>query len=136
LAAAGTATVRGLLVEPMVERGLELLAGMTRDPQFGPIVLVGIGGVLTELLDDVVLRLAPVSSDEAASMLSELRGSRLLDGWRGRPAVDRSAVARIIVALGQLADARPDIRAIDLNPVVAGPEGAIAVDALVVLGSR
>jgi acetate---CoA ligase (ADP-forming) len=136
LSAAGTATVRGLLVEPMVEPGLELIAGMTRDPQFGPIVLVGVGGVLTELLDDVVLRLAPVATDEAASMLAELRGSRLLDGLRGRPPVDRSAVVEILVALGRLAQARPDIRAIDLNPIVAGAAGAIAVDALVVVEAR
>ena len=136
LEAAGSATVRGLLVEPMIPPGLELIAGVTRDPQFGPIVLVGIGGVLAEYLDDVVLRLAPVSESEAVAMLTELRGSRLLDGVRGRPAIDRAAVARILVALGQLAEARPDIRAIDLNPVVAGQDGAIAVDALVVLDLR
>ena len=67
-------------------------------------------------------------------MLGEIRGARLLDGVRGRPAVDRDAVASILVALGALAVARPDIRAIDLNPVIAGPEGSVAVDALVVLG--
>ena len=133
LAAEGSATVHGLLVEPMAPPGLELIAGISRDPQFGPIVLVGIGGVLAEVLDDVSLRLAPVSASEALAMLAELRGSRLLDMTRGRPAIDREAVASILVALGALAIARPDIRAIDLNPVIAGPDGAIAVDALVVL---
>ncbi len=136
LMAAGTATVRGLLVEPMAAPGLELIAGMTRDPQFGPIVLVGIGGILAEYLDDVVLRLAPVSDEEAVSMLGELRGSGLLDGARGRPAVDRGAVARALVALGRLAVARPDIRAIDVNPLIARDDGSIAVDALVVLDAR
>jgi acyl-CoA synthetase (NDP forming) len=136
LAAAGTSTVRGLLVEPMVAPGLELIAGVTRDPQFGPIVLAGIGGVLAEVLDDVALRLAPVSAHEAASMLDELRGSGLLDGVRGRPAVDRAAVAGILVALGRLAEDRPDIHAIDLNPIVADADGATAVDALVVLAPR
>jgi acyl-CoA synthetase (NDP forming) len=130
---AGKATVRGLLVEPMAPPGLELIAGITRDPQFGPIVLVGIGGVLAEVLDDVSLRLAPVSANEALTMLAELRGARLLDVTRGRPAIDRDAVAAILVALGALAIARPDIRAIDLNPVIAGPDGSVAVDALVVL---
>jgi acetate---CoA ligase (ADP-forming) len=133
LAADGSATVRGLLVEPRAPPGLELIAGINRDPQFGPIVLVGIGGVLAEVLDDVSLRLAPVSASDALGMLAELRGSRLLDVTRGRPAVDREAVASILVALGALAIARPDIVAIDLNPVIAGPDGAIAVDALVVL---
>lgn len=136
LAATGTATVRGLLVEPMAPPGLELIAGMIRDPQFGPIVLVGIGGILAEVLDDVVLRLAPVSAAEAGAMLAELRGHPLLDGIRGRPAVDRAAVAGILVALGALGQARPDIRAVDLNPVVASAGGAIAVDALVVVGPR
>ncbi len=117
----------------MAPPGLELIAGVSRDPQFGPIVLVGIGGVLAEVLDDVSLRLAPVPASEALSMLAELRGARLLDVTRGRPAIDREAVAAILVALGALAVARPDIRAIDLNPVIAGPDGAIAVDALVVL---
>jgi len=130
---AGKATVRGLLVEPMAPPGLELIAGITRDPQFGPIVLVGIGGVLAEVLDDVSLRLAPLSAYEALAMLAELRGARLLDVTRGRPAIDRDAVAAILVALGALAVARPDIRAIDLNPVIAGPDGSVAVDALVVL---
>ena len=133
LAAEGTVTIRGLLLEPMAPRGLELIAGLTRDPQFGPIVLVGIGGVLAEVLDDVALRLAPVSLDEAQLMLACLRGQRLLDGVRGRLAVDRAAVAAILVSLGELGLARPDISAIDLNPVIAGPGGATAVDALVVL---
>ena len=133
LAAAGTATIRGLLIEPMAPPGLELIAGVSRDPQFGPLVLVGIGGVLVEVLDDISLRLAPVSESAALAMLAELRGALLLDVTRGRPAIDRDAVASILVALGALAVARPDIRAIDLNPVIAGPDGAIAVDALVVL---
>ena len=136
LAAKGTSTVRGLLVAPMAPPGLELIAGFTRDPQFGPMVLVGIGGVLAEVLDDVALRLAPVSQHEAESMLGELRGSPLLDGVRGRPSVDRVAVARILVLLGALAQARPDIRAVDLNPLIARADGAVAVDALVVLEPR
>ena len=134
----GTAVVRGLLVEPMVAPGVgvELIAGLSRDPQFGPIVLVGFGGVLTEILDDVALRLAPVSALDALSMLAELRGRALLDGVRGRPAIDRDAIARILVALGELGESRPDVRLIDLNPVIASEDGAIAVDALVVLEPR
>ena len=133
LAADGGVTLRGLLVEPMAAPGVELIAGIERDPQFGPIVIVGVGGVLAEVLDDISLRLAPVSGDEARAMLSELHGAAILDGVRGRPAVDRSAVADILVALGRLAIDRPEILEIDLNPVVAGPDGAVAVDALVVV---
>jgi acyl-CoA synthetase (NDP forming) len=125
--------VRGLLVEPMADAGVELIVGLRRDPSFGPAVMVGLGGVLTEVLDDVAIRLAPVSMATATSMLDELRGSRLLDGVRGRPPVDRRAVAELIVGLSRLGIARPDLVAVDLNPVIAMPAGAVAVDALVVL---
>ncbi len=125
--------VRGLLVEPMAPAGVELIVGLRRDPQFGPVVLVGLGGTLTEVLDDVAIRLAPLEPSEADSMLDELRGARLLAGARGRPPVDRAAVVAILVALGRLGAVRPDILEVDLNPVIASESGALAVDALVVL---
>jgi acyl-CoA synthetase (NDP forming) len=132
LAATGV-SIRGLIVEPMASPGLELIVGLNRDPDFGPLVVVGLGGVLAEVLDDVVIRLAPVTSDEATAMLDDLRGARLLDGVRGRPAADRAAIAAIIVAVAQLGVDRPDIAAIDLNPVISGLAETIAVDALVVM---
>ena len=125
--------VRGLLVEPMAPPGVELILGLRRDPQFGPVVLVGLGGVLTEVLDDVAIRLAPLDAVAAEAMLDDLRGARVLDGVRGRPAVDRTALAAMLVALGRLGTERPDILEVDLNPVIASPSGAVAVDALVVL---
>ena len=124
--------VRGLLVEPMAGPGLELIVGLTRDPGFGPVVMVGLGGVLAEVLDDVAVRLAPVTLEEAAAMLDDLRGARLLDGVRGRPAADRASIAEIIVGVASLGVDRPEIAAIDLNPIVSGPAGTLAVDALVV----
>src|SRR4051812_26253294 len=126
-------TVRGLLVEAMAAPGVELILGLRRDPQFGPAVLVGLGGVLTEVLDDVAIRLAPIDAAAAETMLDSLRGAQLLRGVRGRPAVDRAAVVSMLVTLGRLGVDRPDILEIDLNPVVASISGAIAVDALVVL---
>jgi acetate---CoA ligase (ADP-forming) len=130
--AATEVSVRGLIVEPMASPGLELIVGLTRDPDFGPLVVVGLGGVFAEVLDDVVIRLAPVTTEEATAMLDDLRGTRLLDGVRGRPAADRAAIAAIVVAVAQLGVDRPDIVAIDLNPVISGPAETIAVDALVV----
>jgi acyl-CoA synthetase (NDP forming) len=127
-------TARGLLVEPMAEAGLELIVGLRRDVSFGPAVVVGLGGVLTEVLDDVAIRLAPVDRATALGMLSGLRGAALLDGVRGASAIDRGAVADLIVTLSQLGEARPDIVEVDLNPVIASATGALAVDALVVLG--
>ena len=107
--------------------------GLKRDSQFGPIVLVGLGGILAEALDDVALELAPVAPAAAGAMLDRLRGARILGGVRGRPAVDRAAIVRLIVALGQLGWDRPDLLEVDLNPVIASEHGATAVDALVVV---
>jgi acyl-CoA synthetase (NDP forming) len=126
-------TVRGLLVEPMAPPGLELILGMRRDAQFGPVVLVGIGGTLTEVLNDVAVRLAPLDHETADAMLDDLRGRRLFDGVRGRPPVDRHAIASILVSLGRLGVDRPDIVEVDLNPVIATAGGALALDALVVV---
>jgi hypothetical protein len=125
--------VRGLLVEAMAPPGVELILGLRRDPQFGPAVLVGFGGVMTEVLDDVSIRLAPVDTATARAMLDDLRGAALLQGVRGRAPVDRAALAAMLVALGRLGLERPDILEVDLNPVIASASGAVAVDALVVL---
>ena len=127
------APVRGVLIEPMAERGIELIVGMTRDPLFGPAVLVGFGGIFAEVLDDVAIRLAPVSHQDAMAMLASLRGASLLGGARGRGEIDREGVADLVVGLGRLAWDRPDIVAVDLNPVIASASGALAVDALVIL---
>ena len=126
----------GLLVEPMADPGVELIVGLRRDASFGPAVVVGLGGLLTEVLDDVAIRLAPVDRETALGMLAELRGAQILDGVRGAAAVDRGAVADLIVALARLSEARPDIVEVDLNPVIASATGALAVDALVALAAR
>ena len=123
---------RGLLVEAQVAAGLELIAGLKRDPQFGPVVLVGLGGILAEAFDDVALELAPFSPAIADAMLDRLRGARLLGETRGRPAIDRASAARLLAALSQLGWQQPGLLEIDLNPVIASAGRAIGVDALVV----
>ena len=125
-------SVRGLLVTPMVRSGVELIVGLRRDPQFGPVVMVGLGGTLAEVLDDVAIRLAPLDLAAAESMLDDLRGAAVLGGVRGRPPIDRRAVGSMLVALGRLGIDRADIVEVDLNPVIAQARGAVAVDALVV----
>jgi acyl-CoA synthetase (NDP forming) len=126
---------RGLLVQPMADPGVELIVGLRRDASFGPAVVVGLGGLLTEVLDDVAIRLAPADHETALAMLAELRGTQILDGVRGAPAAHRDSVAALIVGLARLGDARPDILEVDLNPVIASATGALAVDALVVLAA-
>ena len=132
LALPGGAVQRGLLVSRQLQ-GVELILGGRRDPLFGPLVVVGLGGILAEVLDDVAIRLAPVDQAEAAAMLDELRAVAVLAGARGRPGVDRPAVIDAIVRLGQLLVDDPTVLEVDVNPVISGPSGTAAVDALVVV---
>jgi acyl-CoA synthetase (NDP forming) len=124
------------LVQEQVEPGVELLLGARRDDTFGPVVVLGAGGVLTEIIRDVAVRLAPLPEAEAREMLDEGGNARLLAGGRGRPAVDAGAVLRILVALSHLVVAEPGIQEIDLNPVIAAGRDLVVVDALVVMGDR
>jgi acetyltransferase len=124
---------RGYLVQRMAPHGLELIVGGRRDPTFGPLVALGLGGVWTELLQDVALELCPVDEELALRMMEGLKGRALLEGFRGNPGVDRQTVARIVATVGLALMANPDIVELDLNPVVAHPDGAQVVDALLVL---
>lgn len=121
-----------VLVAPMVRGNRELIVGVHRDPQFGPCVMVGIGGVLAEAVADVAFRLAPVDRADADEMLEGLRARAILGPVRGEDAVDRSAIVDIIVGLSRLATERDDIISVDVNPLLIGENGApIALDALV-----
>jgi acyl-CoA synthetase (NDP forming) len=124
---------RGLLLEPMAPPGVELIVGGRRDAVFGPAVLVGFGGILAEVLDDVAVMLAPVAAGTVRARLGRLRGAALLAGVRGQPGVDVDALAAAVAAVGDLLVADPTIAEIDCNPVIAGRAGVLAVDALVVL---
>jgi hypothetical protein len=125
----------GVAVQPMAAGGVELALGGHRDPQFGPVVLFGLGGVFVEVLRDVALRVAPLSRVDAAEMLDEIRGRPLLDGARGHPPVERQPLVEALCQLSDFLLARPWIESVDLNPVIAGPDGLSAVDARVALSS-
>ncbi|HEX5167521.1 MAG TPA: acetate--CoA ligase family protein, partial [Thermomicrobiales bacterium] len=127
------ARVRGVRVERMASGLVELIVGGRNDPLFGPIVVAGLGGVMAEALQDAATRLAPIDATEAASMLASLRGAALLGPFRGRPAVDVGAVAGIIARVSQLLAELPEVLELDLNPVLVGVEGCVAVDGLVVV---
>ena len=127
------ADIRGVLLQSMAPAGLELAAGVRIDPGLGPLIVVGFGGVLVELLRDAVVELAPVNMDEALRMLRALKGAPLLDGFRGGPAVNLNCLADIIVRLSEFAaDQRDDILEVDVNPIICAGHAAIAVDALIV----
>jgi acetate---CoA ligase (ADP-forming) len=132
-AARAGARFRGLLVEPMAAPGVELIVGGRRDAIFGPVVLAGLGGVLAEVLDDVAVVLAPAPPEILRGRLERLRGAPVLRGVRGRPGVDLDALAGLASAVGRLLVDDPSVQEIDLNPVIASPSGAVAVDALLVV---
>lgn len=125
--------IDAMVVQPMAANGVELVVGAKRDPTFGPMVVVGFGGVLVELLDDVAAELAPVTKHQALAMLQRLKGRKLLAGYRGSDPVDIDSVAEIVVAVSELAADHSDtIAEIDVNPLICGAGGAIAVDALII----
>lgn len=130
-----SAPVHEVLVQQMIAGERELVAGLIRDPQFGPCVMLGLGGVLTEVLEDVVFRVAPLTRWAALQMMEELRGRKILEAFRGRPPVDREALTDLIITLGRIGLENPAIREIDINPLKIQPDGrVIAVDALIILG--
>ncbi|MFF8837493.1 acetate--CoA ligase family protein [Streptomyces sp. NPDC015130] len=114
--------------------GLELIVGVQRDPRFGPVAMVGLGGVLTETLRDVAFALAPVAAGSAEKLLRGLRTAALLDGVRGRPAVDVTAAAAVIARITELAASHPEIAELEVNPLLVRPDGCVALDARAVLG--
>jgi acetyltransferase len=128
------AVIRGLLVEAMAPAGKEILLGGVRDGQFGPLVMVGLGGIYVEVFADTAARLAPVSAAEALVMLDELKTASLLRGARGEPPVDRDGLAAIVERFSQLLVDLPELAEIEINPLMAGPDGAVAVDARARLG--
>jgi acetyltransferase len=125
-----------LLVAEMVRGNRELIAGLVRDPGLGPCVMLGLGGVLTEALGDVVFASAPLTEDEARRLLAALKASHLLGEFRGEPPVDAEALVALLVGLGRLADERPDIASVDINPLIVRAGVPVAVDALVELAEE
>lgn len=122
-------TFHGVLIAQMAAPGTEIIVGMVRDPQFGPAVMVGLGGVFVELYKDVSFRLPPFTLTEARSMFAELRAAPLLAGYRGQPPCDLDALATCACAVARIAAEHPDILEIDLNPIIAHERGCTIVDA-------
>ena len=113
--------------------GLELLIGARRDPRFGPLVLVALGGVYAEILDDTVVALAPVDAEQALGMLGRLRAAPLLSGARGRPHLDRARAAEAIAALSRVAAEHPEIAELEINPLLVTPGAVLGLDARIVI---
>jgi len=121
------------LVQEMVGGAREIMIGMHRDPSFGPAVVFGLGGIFTEILEDVVFRVAPLKKRDATDMMQSIRGHRILDAVRGMPAVDKDTLAAALLAVSKIALDHPDIAEIDINPLIISSSRPVAVDGLIVL---
>ena len=132
-AQAPQARVEGITVQPMAKPGVEVIIGMSKDATFGPVLMFGLGGILVEILKDVAFRIVPLQQHDAAEMIRDIKGLALLQGYRGMPAADLTALERILLTLSDFVAGTPQIKAIDLNPVYAYDHGALAVDARMIL---
>lgn len=130
------AAVEGVLLAPMAEPGVEVIIGVTRDRQYGPVMMFGLGGVFVEVLQDVVFRALPLSRADALEMLDGIRGSKVLDGVRGGAAVDRQALVSLMLAVSDLCVNHPEIVELDLNPVLARPMDYCVLDARILLNPQ
>lgn len=127
------AQIDGVSVQRMAEPGVEVITGMTMDPQFGPVLMFGLGGVLVEVLKDVAFRVVPITRRDAGQMIREIQGFPILEGHRGAEPSNIAALEGLLVQLSEFIEAHPDVVELDLNPVFAYPKGAVAVDARIVL---
>jgi len=127
------ASVHGVAVQKMVSQGTEVIIGIMRDPQFGPVILFGVGGILVELFKDVSLRLVPINTRDAERMIEEVKLHRLFDGHRSFKAIDKGALVSLLMKVSALAKQVPSIEEMDLNPVFLYPDGAMVVDARIIL---
>ena len=137
VADAAGADLEGYLVQPMVKGQREFVAGLSIDPQFGPVVMFGLGGIFTEALGDVVFRIAPFTEKEAEAMIDEIHATPLLGAFRGEAPVHRDEIVKVLIGLSRLGMEMEDVSEVDINPLVVGADGHItAVDALIAIGKR
>jgi acyl-CoA synthetase (NDP forming) len=127
------ANIEGVAVQGMAKAGTEVIIGMTKDPSFGPVLMFGLGGIFVEVLKDVAFRIVPLETNDASEMIYEIKGKKLLEGYRGQDAADIPFLADMLLKLSALVDKTESIAEIDMNPVFAYKQGAVVVDARIIL---
>jgi len=127
------AQIEGVSVQTMAPPGVEVIVGMSKDPQFGPVLMFGLGGMLVEVLKDVSFRIVPVAERDAREMIREIKGYPLLEGYRGQKPASIPALEKLIVKVSQFVEKNTQIKELDLNPIFAYPDKAVAVDARIIL---
>ena len=127
------AKIQGVSVQKMARPGVEVIIGMTKDAQFGPVLMFGLGGILVEVLKDVAFRIVPLTKRDAHEMIKDIKGYPVLEGYRGQEPADIAFLGDLILKVSDFVDKNPEIKELDLNPVFAYKDGAVAVDARVIL---
>ncbi len=127
------ASIQGVAVQKMARPGVEVIIGMSKDPQFGPVLMFGLGGIMVEVIKDISLRVAPLTPRDAREMTREIKGYKMLSGFRGLPPVDIATIEDWLLKLSKFVIETPEIKELDLNPIFAYSDGAVAVDARVIL---
>lgn len=127
------ARIEGVAVQKMADQGTEVIVGVSKDPQFGPVVMFGLGGIFVEVLKDVAFRIIPLEKRDARQIIREINGFAVLEGVRGQPPADLAALESLILKVSEFIEAHPEIEELDLNPVFAYSDGCIAVDARIVV---
>jgi acyl-CoA synthetase (NDP forming) len=127
------AKIDGVAVQRMEKQGIEVIVGVTKDPQFGPVLMFGLGGVLVEVLKDVAFRIIPIEQRDARQMVEEIKGFPVLQGYRGQDPASLDALHALLLKVSSFIEAHPEVAELDLNPVFAYKDGAIAVDARIVI---
>ena len=129
------ADIEGIAVQGMAKIGTEVIIGMTKDPSFGPVLMFGLGGIFVEVLKDVAFRIVPLEKNDASEMISEIKGKKLLEGYRGQDPADIPFLEDVLLKLSDLVDKTEGIAEIDMNPVFAYKQGAVVVDARIILSA-
>jgi len=129
------ANIQGVSVQQMARPGTEVIIGMSKDPQFGPVLMFGLGGILVEVLKDVSFRIVPLTRRDAREMIKEIKGYPILEGYRGLEPANIEVLEEILLKVSDLVENRPEIKELDINPILAYSDGALAVDARVILES-
>jgi acyl-CoA synthetase (NDP forming) len=127
------AQIEGVSVQRMAPPGVEVIVGMSKDPQFGPVLMFGLGGILVEVLKDVSFRIVPLTERDAREMIKEIKGYPVLQGYRGQKPASIPALEQLILKVSQFVEKNPQIKELDLNPIFAYPDKAVAVDARIIL---
>jgi acyl-CoA synthetase (NDP forming) len=129
------AKIEGVSVQPMARPGIEVIIGMNKDQQFGPVLMFGLGGILVEVLKDVSFRIVPLTKRDAREMIKEIKGYPILEGYRGHEPADIAILEDILLKVSEFVENQPDIKELDINPIFAYKDGALALDARIILES-